>query len=241
VKSLSTNRGKSFPRRRRWSTTKGLFGGAIPVYNYFRDYDGQTGRYVESDPIGLSGGTNTFSYVNGSPSSLADPFGLLVWNENVDYQLDLQTGDAHSAYTGSPGTPTLPSDGAMTLVDWSVRSKCSCTGGGAKFDEFVVNFNINVHVRPEILDSAMPWTIRAEWDHVADYLAWSMSSGRKAAKAREDHYKTLRFSSLEECRSLTSGSMRNSMSSAIDQAERSTVLRWDSSGKHNYGGPNMRP
>lgn len=45
-------------------------------YNLFRDYEPGTGRYIESDPIGLNGGINTYSYAMSNPSIDQDPKGL---------------------------------------------------------------------------------------------------------------------------------------------------------------------
>jgi RHS repeat-associated protein len=45
--------------------------------NYFRDYDPATGRYVESDPIGLAGGnSSTYAYVDNATLGFVDPVGL---------------------------------------------------------------------------------------------------------------------------------------------------------------------
>jgi len=45
-------------------------------YNSFRDYDPQTGRYIESDPIGVSAGAGTYTYVHDGPISKFDFLGL---------------------------------------------------------------------------------------------------------------------------------------------------------------------
>lgn len=48
-------------------------------YNYFRNYDPQNGRYPTPDPIGASGGPNSFSYVGQSPLNGIDPLGLYLF------------------------------------------------------------------------------------------------------------------------------------------------------------------
>ena len=47
-------------------------------YNHHRDYESTTGRYVQSDPIGLEGGVNTYGYAMAAPVMFKDVWGLVV-------------------------------------------------------------------------------------------------------------------------------------------------------------------
>ena len=68
-------------------------------YNYYRTYDPSTGRYLESDPVGLDGGLNTYGYGLQNPFKHTDKFGLDVWGFNIGIGATLRAkGAANYAF-----------------------------------------------------------------------------------------------------------------------------------------------
>ena len=59
-------------------------------YNYHRDYQPETGRYLQPDPIGLMGGLNPYRYVRNNPINAMDPMGL--YDRDVHYVFNATTG-----------------------------------------------------------------------------------------------------------------------------------------------------
>lgn len=75
-------------------------------YNYFRDYDPAIGRYIQSDPIGLRGGINTYAYVASNPLGRTDPLGLFVITGSGTVQGSIMVGPvgASASVGGIVGT-----------------------------------------------------------------------------------------------------------------------------------------
>jgi RHS repeat-associated protein len=109
-------------------------------YNYYRDFEPETGRYLEGDPIGLGGGASLYSYVEGAPLDYTDPLGLVRWTGTVTIGYGTSTFKPKSPKRGvqSPGLKL-----SYATVTVELESDCengSTTKAGYR-GEIALNFS----------------------------------------------------------------------------------------------------
>ena len=84
-----------------------------------RYYDSVLKRFISSDPIGLLGGANTYSYVGGDPLSLIDPEGLAGCQVDFpDMPIDTGFGFSSTNLGGHAGVLGYSSDGKTSYYEY---------------------------------------------------------------------------------------------------------------------------
>lgn len=212
------------------------------VHNHFRTLDPRIGRYLQSDPIGLKGGLDTYGYVDANPLSNIDPLGLLIWKYGSEWKYDL---DNRFQYFPRPGSKVLPISaltGAATSLNWSIGSLCICSAGGYKFDEFIVDVKSTVHMRNNYPPHGAPedWIRRAEQDHLDDLGQWAGKQGKNAAMVVEAQWRGREFNTLFECQMAAAAALQYSLGESADEAIHASHAKHDGTRRHTWSDIRMR-
>jgi len=127
-------------------------------YNYYRDYDASTGRYIQSDPIGLDSGPNTYLYSFGNAVNLRDPNGLEAegsWHELPNFSIDAYI----PSFSATKVTVTL--EGTVTF---SIACREPCSG-----ENWMIEGSMSVQVTKSVEPRFEPSNCTGIFGRISSY------------------------------------------------------------------------
>lgn len=112
-------------------------------HNRRREYDLVTGRFVQSDPIGLNGGISTYSYVGSNPLVAIDPTGLFTWTGTMlAYGVDRRgfgiTQELYTLTSECVSNVRYMTRVLATYGTWSVGVPVTYAGSNVEFEDHLV-------------------------------------------------------------------------------------------------------
>ncbi|WP_268810530.1 RHS repeat domain-containing protein [Variovorax sp. Root434] len=163
-------------------------------YNYFRSYDPKTGRYPQSDPIGLLGGGNRYLYANGSSLIYTDPYGLWPTLDDIGFLTPKKAASAADYWAGKQNETgnwgyAIPGMAAALVADYydtAMMAMCSVRGVGAAKGGLAEARSARDALAAELapLGSKAPATVTGGYNVKTGDVAARACSGGKCA---EDH------------------------------------------------------
>ena len=190
-------------------------------HNGYRDYDPQTGRYIESDPIGLAGGTaSTYAYADENPIIRADSSGL--------FSLRI-----YDSWVSTTELPQGPAQVGGTGAKPDAACQCTCGNSSWMLVGCTGFIHITVGIRPGLSPDRDAFARHSESQHVLDF-ANASGRYRQAGESAEQALRSVSFSSQKECQNTSANAVRKALQGVVTTVYGESADRWDGFfGEHN--------
>jgi RHS repeat-associated protein len=193
-------------------------------YNYFRDYDPAIGRYVESDPIGLNGGGNSYAYADSVPNLAADPLGLFALMTSQTWSEADSIGSRGGLKVGGLTTPEIT----------NINCTCVQSGGcGWVLGDCSATLAIDVKIYSGAWGPWRRFLRDKEQEHVDDLMN-AMGDVFAAGKAAEEQQRGKSYGTKAQCEAAARVVVYSAAQAAVNRAANISRMTRHEGGRHTW-------